>query len=275
MKNTSNKATFILFAVFFVYLAVWVILNLFFPLDHDYFNYFTDTYSIVAAIAGYFGFLAAKKWGGFGSYMGRSVGYLSLGLLAQFLGQVTYAFYFYVLHIENAYPSIGDIFYFGSIPLYIIAIFQLYKVLQIKISSGSITKKIIFVIIPALFLSLSYFIFLRDYEFMLDSFTSYAATFFDFGYPLGDAAFVSLAVAAFLFSTSSLGGKLRNNIMLLFISLVMQFGADFVYLFHTMNETWRPGGLDDLFYLSSYVVMGFTLISIGKAAESLMQNAAS
>jgi hypothetical protein len=268
--TTSFRSYLILLSVFLFFLLCWVFLNLFVPADNKLFDYFTDTYGLISALGASYGFMASKKWGGYKSAMGKSVGLLSVGLLFQFFGQVSYATYYYVFHIENAYPSIGDFFYFGSIPLYIAAIAELYKVLQMGKFVNSIFRWLVAIIIPAVFLTGSYLMFLKDYEVVQEAgITNLVATLLDFGYPLGAAVFLGLTVLAYIFSRSALGGKLKKDILFLFVGLVMQYIADAVYLSNTINESWRPGGLDDLFYLISYAMMGFTLITIGKSAEKI------
>jgi len=266
MKSSSQTGTLLLSGFFLLYLVFWLVLNLFFPLDSEFFNYFSDTYGVAAAIGGLFGYLASRNWGGLKSIMGRSLAFFSAGLFFQFLGQVTYAIYFYMFHIDNAYPSVGDIFYFGSIPLYIIAIFFLFQILKLRVSLHSNFKRLVAVIIPLFFVTASYFAFLRNYEFDLGAVLT---AFFDFGYPFGEAIFLGLTIVAILFTSSALGGKLRKHIILLFVALITQYIADTIYLMHTTHDTWRAGGFDDLFYLSAYFVMGLTLMSFGKAFEEL------
>jgi hypothetical protein len=251
-----------------------VTLNLFVPADSELFDYFTDTYGLVAASGAFYGLIASRRWGGYRSAMGRSVGLLSIGLLFQFFGQVTYAIYYYVFHIENAYPSIGDLFFFGSIPLYILAITELYRVLQLGKFVNNPLRWFVATIVPAVFLIGSYLVFLKDYEYIQGAgFSSLAATLLDYGYPLGAAVFLGLTVVGYIFSRSSLGGRLKKDILLLFVGLVMQYIADAVYLSSTINETWRPGGFDDLFYLISYATMGFTLITVGRSAGKIFDYA--
>jgi len=82
-----------------------------------------------------------------------------------------------------------------------------------------------------------------------------------------------MTVLAYFFSISTLGGKLKKDILLLFVALITQYLADAVYLSNTMNETWRPGGFDDLLYLVSYAMMGLTLITVGRSAEEIRKYA--
>ena len=89
---------------------------------------FTCIYGLLALVGGSYGWFFARKWGGFRSVLGRSMGFFSIGLFAQFLGQVFYNSYIYILGIEVPYPSFGDILFFGSVIFYILGAYQLAKV---------------------------------------------------------------------------------------------------------------------------------------------------
>ena len=91
-------------------------------------NIYTLIYPALALIGGIIGCNAAQNWGGLKSSFGKAIYFLSFGLLAQFIGQAIYAYYIYVLHVEVPYPSFGDIGYFGSVLLYIVALFYLARI---------------------------------------------------------------------------------------------------------------------------------------------------
>ena len=254
----------VFFTFFLLYLVLWVLLNLLIKHDSRLFDYFTDSYGIIAGIGGFLGVFAAKKWGGLGSLIGRSLSLFSIGLLFQFLGQISYAIYFYVFKIDNPYPSFGEIFYFGSIPIYIFAAWLLGSAVGIKHALKSGYNRLYAILIPLLMIGTSYYYFLKDYNF---SQNSRIVTFLDFGYPLGEATFMSIAILSYILSRNTLGGKLRNKVILVLFALFIQYSADTVFLVNTINNKWRAGGLDDLIFLVSYFLMGYSLLKFGKAAE--------
>src|SRR3982751_4425894 len=93
IKNTKNILLLPL-ALWVVYLILWVGINAFdwsFSKD-DY----TDSYSIIALTTGIVGLISARNWGLFKSRFGATIGYISIGLLLQFLGHAIYAYYFRV-----------------------------------------------------------------------------------------------------------------------------------------------------------------------------------
>lgn len=227
---------------------------------------FSDTYGVLALIGGIAGIGIARAWGGFKSLTGKALMFFSLGLLAQALGQAVYSVYFFWLGEEVPYPSLGDIGYFGSVLLYIYGIYCLAKVSGARISLKTFSNKIIALLIPAVLLVSSYYIFLKDYEV---DWSSPLTVLLDFGYPLGQAVYIAIAVLAFLLSRKILGGIMRGRVLLLLFALLVQYIADFVFLYQASHETWVAGGSDDFIYLLAYFSMAMALLWIGKAYNEI------
>jgi hypothetical protein len=221
---------------------------------------FTCTYGILALIGGVYGFMFAKKWGGFKSKLGSSISLFSLGLLAQFLGQVFYITYIYVLGVEVPYPSFGDVLFLGSVILYIIGAYRLAKVSGIKLTLKSMGGKLLAVLVPIVMLLISYMVFLQGYE---PNWGDTLITFFDFGYPIGQAIYVSIALLALFISKDILGGMMRRPIILLIAALIVQYIADFNFSYQISRETWYVGGTNDFMFALAYFLMTVALFSIG------------
>lgn len=223
-------------------------------------NLFTLLYFWISLVGSLWGFYIAKQWGGLKSILGKTLFFLALGLLAQFIGQVTYSYYIYVLGVDVPYPSIGDIGYFGSVVSYIIAVIYLLKVVGAKTSFRSYKGMSLAVILPLLLLLASYAVFLRQYEF---DWNSPLRVLLDFGYPLGQAFYVSLAILSYLFSRKFLGGLMRGPILFLIVALVIQYFSDYMFLYQFNQDQWYVGGGNDYLYFLSYVVMTIALGNMG------------
>lgn len=223
-------------------------------------NYFSDSYGILSLFGGLFGLIASKKWGGFKSVLGRGILFFAIGLFFQAFGQITYSYYAQVLSVEAPYPSLGDVGFFGSIPFYILGVLYIGKTVGAKISLKSYASRMWAGATPIILLIVSYLVFLRGYEFSGDKLT----TILDFGYPLGQAFYVSLALLAYLLSRKLLGGIMRNKILLVLFALFVQYIADFMFLYKFSRETWTPGGINDFTYLVAYMVMITALLRLGK-----------
>jgi hypothetical protein len=222
--------------------------------------------TFMATFGGIVGLLSAKKWGGFKSYLGKSITFLSLGLLAQAFGQIVFSAYNIFLKIEIPYPSLADLGYFGNIPLYFIGIVFLAHTAGIKLGLKNLLAKIQAVLIPLTILIFSYFMFLQGYEF---DWTNPLKVFLDFAYPLGQAGYVSVALLTFILSKKFLGGIMRNKILILLAAFVLQYLADFNFLYQTSKGTWYNAGYGDYLYLLAYVVMAIGLFQIRNIAQGL------
>ena len=218
------------------------------------------SYQIVAWCGAIIGFIFASKWGGFKSLLGRAVIGFSIGLLLQSFGQSVFSWYFYTGN-TLPYPSLADLGFFGSIPFYIYGISCLSKVAGANFSLRSSVNKFWAIFLPAAILIASYAVFLRGYQF--DPTQPWLKAFLDFGYPLGQAVYISIAILAYIFSKNILGGIMRAVIMSFIIALVAQYVADYTFLYQSMHNTFVGGGIDDCLYLLAYFLMSISLVRLG------------
>jgi hypothetical protein len=239
-------------------------------LQEDSFLYtvFSDVYPIVALVGGIWGLFEAKNWGGTKSVMGRAIVAFSAGLLFQVFGQVCYSFYFYVLGIENPYPSIGDFGFYATIPAYIYAIYELAKASGVFISLRLFIKTPLAIILPLLMLLASYEVFLVGYEF---EGVSSLVVFLDFVNPLGQAIYISLALLTIFLSWKALGGVMRSRVILLLGAMVFQYLADFLFLYKTSRDVWVAGGISEYLYFVSYFVMTIAIVELSLAFKELKE----
>ncbi len=258
-KNRAFKVIAILFALFSLW---WISMFLRGLTEGPENDYFTLLYPILALLGGVVGWIYAKKWGGFKSTLGISLSMFSLGLLAQFLGQLLYNYYIFVLGIDEPYPSVGDVSYFASVIFYIIGAVYLAKVSGIKFSFKSVRGKLQAILIPVIILLVSYTVLLKGYE---PDFSNKALLFLDFGFPIGQAVFVSVALLALFLSKEILGGMMRKPIMLLIGALIVQYIADFAfsYMFSAHPDLMYVGDFLDYLYTVAYFLMAISLVSIG------------
>lgn len=256
--------------ILFVALTLWWI-TIFMRGVRDVFesNLFSAIYFVIALIGGLAGIGAARRWDGRSSVLGRAVFALAAGMLAQVFGQLSYAVGINVYHFTIPYPSVGDIGYFGSVFFYIYGVVLLARATGIRFSLKKYRGQLQVILIPALLLTLSYIVFLRGYVF---DWSHPLRILLDFGYPLGEATYVSIALLALLLSRNILGGTLRSPLVLLLVALIAQYLSDYVFLYQAYHGTWLSGGINDYMYLISYFLMTIGLIQIGVTARRLTQN---
>lgn len=253
-------------AFFILLTAWWVTLNLS-GVKESFHNYiFGAAYGLMAMLGGVWAIDIARKWGMTKSVMGRAILALSLGLLAEEFGQIVFSFYNIFLHVEIPYPSFADIGFFGNIPLYIVGIMLLAKAAGIQFTLKKNFHKLQIVLLPAIMLIFSYVLFLQNYEF---DWSNLLRIFLDFGYPLGQAIYVSIALLIYSLSKNILGGIMKSRILFLLIAFVAQYIADFNFLFQNSRGTWLNGGYGDYLYLMAYFLMTLGLLQLNTVLGKL------
>jgi hypothetical protein len=257
------RYVFTLLLVLFIGLSAWwAILHLTNSVETTAGNIYGALYGSVALVGGIYGLFAARSWGFFKSYFGKAIVFLSLGLLLQEFGQLAYSYAFSLKHIELPYPSIADVGYFGSIFMYIAGAFCLMRGLGV----GSLLKKnpiksVVGVFVPLSVLGLCYWFFLKGYD---STDISKLAVVLDFGYPLGQAIYVSIALVILLSLGKMLGGIMKIPVLLLLLAFIFQYAADFNFLYQSHQGTWTLLGYGDYLYLLAYFVMGTSLVSLNR-----------
>lgn len=262
----KSKSARIILAVYGVLALWWLSIFVRGLQDSPENHAFTLMYGWLSLVGFLFGMSISKKWGGYKSVLGRSLFYFSLGLFAQFFGQMVYAYFIYVQHIEVPYPSLGDVGYFGSILCYIYAVVLLGKVVGSKKSLRIRGKFLETILIPLVLLIASYLMFLRGYVFDWDY---PLVVLLDFGYPLGQAVYVSLALSVFYLSRNVLGGRLKYPVLFLIVALVVQYLCDYTFLYQASHGTWYVAGPNDFMYFTSYLLMTLGLLQIGVAFHDI------
>jgi hypothetical protein len=220
----------------------------------------SSTYMLISIIGGVFGLIISKYWGGYKSIIGKAILCFSVGLFLQSFGQLVYNYYTLFAKIETPYPSLGDLGYFGSIIAYIYGVSLLGRAVGLKFFSKISINQILAVVLPLLMLIFSYFFFLRDYQF---DWSKPLTVFLDFGYPLGQATYVSLALLVLVVSIRSLGGMMKKPVLLLLFALIVQYLCDFNFLYQANHENWYAGSWGDYLYAVSYFIMTLAIIYIG------------
>ena len=136
--------------IVFIVLTVWWVVSPSFQGAESkrFFGDFPSIYAVMALLGGVWGVSISRKWGGKKSVMGKVLIMFSLGLFSQVFGQLAYAYLSFYKHVEVPYPSIGDIGYFGSVPLYIYGVVLLARASGVKVGLKSFENKIQAVLSP-------------------------------------------------------------------------------------------------------------------------------
>jgi hypothetical protein len=268
--NMNSRAAKLISIIIFVLLSLWwfVVAIVWHSANAHANLLWGASYQLMALSGVIFGLLISRSWGGMKSVMGKTIIFFSLGLLLQVFGQSVFSYYNLFALVDIPYPSLADLGYFLSIPFYAYATILLAKASGAGLSLKFVHKKIQAVIIPAVVLIASYVVFLKGYEF---DFSNPLRVFLDFGYPLGQAFYVSLAVLVFVLAKDFLGGMMRSKVLIILLALAVQYIADYNFLLQAYHETWVNGGYGDFIYLLAYFIMAMALINLGSAFEKIKE----
>lgn len=257
-SKEKNASPFI--TILFLLLTVWFLISPTVQAERGgrFLGDFPSIYAVMALAGAIVGISIANRWGGWKSLIGKSIWVFSLGLGSQVVGQVIYAWYSFVQHVPLPYPSLGDIGYFGSVILYIYGVWLLARASGAHLTLKSVKSRTQVLVVPVAILATGYFLFLQGYQF---DWANPVRVLLDFGYPFGQAVYVSLAVLTYLLTKGVLGGTMKKKILLILVALVFQFLSDYVFLYQSSKGTWTAGGLNDYMYLISYLLMSLSLSS--------------
>lgn len=256
-----------LLIVLFTFLTAWCIFLNLTGLKNPSDNYlFGASYGVIALVGGILGMHISREWGFPRSIMGKSIFFLSLGLLTQEFGQLVFSYYNIFLHVEVPYPSLADLGFFGTIPLYILGVFYLIKASGAQFTMEKVSGKLQVILVPLVMLAVSYFFFLQGHDW---NDATPLQIFLDLGYPLGQSIFVSMALLVYTLSKNFLGGIMRTKILILLLALIAQYIADFNFLYQNSRGTWENAGYGDYLYLVAYFLMAMGILALQTVVKNL------
>lgn len=260
-KKTQNSFFLLFLAVLYGIFLGWGLLSSI-STTFPYRSLFFDTYWTIIIPGLLIGLSAAIHWGGLKSLVGKGILLLCLGLAGQLFGQVVFST-LYTLYPDGVpYPSLADLGYFGSIPLYCIGTWYIARAagaeLGLKQKSGILKV----IIIPILLLIFTFYFFVGSLDL---NFAEPITTILNFGYPIGQAVYVTAGILAFSLSSGWLGGTLRKGVLLIVLSLLIQYVADSSFLYLSGQGLWQAGGINDVLYLTAYFVLSLGFLSFHNA----------
>ncbi len=215
---------------------------------------------LLSMVGGLIGIIKSKKWNFFKSIISKSVLFLSLGTLTWSIGTIIFAYYNLHLNIEVPYPSLADVAYIISWPLWTVGMIYLLKVLGVKYRLKNITEKSFFLIIPLITIVASYYLLFVVARGGLINFSDgNLKLFFDLAYPIGDVVIITLAILIYSLSVNYLGGLLKLPIFIILSGFVINYIGDFSFVYKTTKETYFVANWVDLIYTTAFFLLGLGL----------------
>lgn len=270
MKNLILRSRFvqILLTFYLVILLWWTKINLLGIVWFENEIYlFGFMYALIAIGGAINAFRISKHWGGFESLIGKCIIFLGAGLLGQWFGQTVWSYYNVIAQVEIPYPSIADIGFFSIIPFYSLAMIYLAKAAGSKYTLQDGVGKVITLLIPIIMVSISYILFLKDLEI---DFLRFWETLLNFGYPFGEAVFISLALTTYTLSNCILGGTMRNKIIAIILAFTFQYITEYTFLYTAAAGTYTNAGIVDLMYATSFTIMAIGIAWFKNNEENIV-----
>jgi diguanylate cyclase len=203
-------------------------------------NYlFNGVYGATFLYGGLLGLFNGLKLGGFRSTVGRSITIISVGLILYALGQYSWLVYNLVLDSEVPYPSIADIFFVLSMPLFAIGFWLILRMYRTFLSAKMVVQLIIGVVIWSALTALVVG--------TPDLSGDLVSRFLNSYYPFGDAVLASLAFITFRTG----GGKIDRSILMFVAGMLLLAAGDIVFTFRNNNETYWNGDISDILFAAS------------------------
>lgn len=261
-KNSSLFQS-TLITIYFVALSLWWLsINSRGLVDTTENYYYGLVYGLLPFFGGIIGIYNSKKWGFFSSYLGKSLLFLSFGLMTWSLGNVIYAYYNFFQSIEVPYPSVADFIYILSWPLWSLGLINLLRTTGVKFRLKVMKGKIMLFIIPiAVFIASYYLLFIVARQGSIVMSDNILKLVFDIGYPAGDIVVLTITLLIYSFSVSYLGGFFKKAIWFILVGFVINYFADFSYAYLTNLGEFYVGGWVDYVYT---IVMFLLCIGISQ-----------
>ena len=276
MGHSNNKVftylSYFFYVLFILLIGYFVYVNFFSAKNEDLAYIFTSIYCSIALVGGTLGIFCSSLWGGNSSRIGSGLTYLSLGLISQFIFQISYTFYYFVLGIENPYPSVGDLFYVLGNLFFLLGIIKLFTVLyrqnNVSISNTILSLLLAFALITTYVLLYIKYVYSPS-VFEINSSESIIVLFIDSITLLINIAMFYLLTTSMVTSIKYMGGVLRTPVLILLTSVLLFYIADIEYTLSDALGRWKPAGIDDLLLFLAYSAVGYGVIKFKKAYEKL------
>lgn len=216
---------------------------------------------LLTIICGVTGLTKSKDWGYFSSNIGRFIIFLSSGFIAWGIGTLIIGYFNIALDQVYPYPSIADLAYILSWPLWFIGMLNLYRATGAHSKFKETKGKLIALLIIIFALSASYyFLFILARGGMISiANENLIRIFFDFAYPVGDAVIITTSLLLFGLSIKYLGGFFRTPILLIIFGFILNYVADIIFTYINTIGTYSVGNWVDMLYATVFFILGIAV----------------
>ena len=179
---------------------------------------------------------------------------LAAGTFTFIAGDTTYDFLTNTLGMDNPFPSVADVLYLASYPLWAGGLLLIVRARSVGSDRGALLDALVVTIGLGL---LSWVFLVKPY--VDDASMTWIEKSFSVAYPLGDV--LLLAVLARLL----IGGARSASMTLLAVGSTGLLGADVLYGLTQLNGEWSTGGPVDIGWIVFYALWGAAALDPGMA----------
>jgi len=263
-KVFPNRITGVLGIVYIVALLWWIEIFLTGARDTQQNYLFGVLIGVLPLFGGIGGLILSSKWGTLSSAIGRSIFFLSLGLITWSLGTLIFAYYNLVLLVEVPYPSLADAAYIISWPLWVVGVINLSKGTGAKFGLRSSRGKVLLFAAPLIAIVVSYYLLVVVARGGVFDFTESGVVkiFFDLAYPIGDVVILTVATLIYGLSFRYFGGQFKIPIYIILAGFILNYLSDFSFSYTTTLETFYVASWVDLLFLSTMFFLALGVNSL-------------
>lgn len=258
MHRLFSKHSFHIVSSAIVVLCIGLALNQYFAIMNTYDALIAYSTYIATGIGALLGLYHAYKIG-IQNFVGKGLLFLGLSSLCSFLGYVLWDYQYFILHIENVYPSLAEYCWVLGVPFGIIGCLFLLHIYRPRFSARMVLEAF------GVFLSITFlialFVGIPDLET-----TRIMATVFNIFYLVTDAVWLSLAFLIIRIAA----GKIFNGLLLYTIALMLLAIGDVLFFIRTSHGVYFYGDIADITMLAGSIL---TAMSIYVTAKTFGNNA--
>src|SRR3989338_3111283 len=246
--------------------VIWILIVFVFQLRDATFSYLEGfPLGLLPLFGGFFGLKLSKKWRVSSRDLARAVTFLSCGLITWGIGTaVFFPYYNLIYNIPAPYPSLADVGYVASYPLWGIGLIYLLRTTGIKLQLKKLTGKIMLFALTVFPAISSYYLFFlvargRGIDFTQDI----GKLLLDFGYYVGDIIILSLVLfIIYSLSFAEEDSKIKPAVMIILIGFIVNYIADFSFLYTTTVGIFFVASWVDFLYATDMLLLSLGVTSL-------------
>ena len=219
--------------------------------------------TILPITGGILGIKNSMSWGGLKSAMGRATLFISLGLLAWGGGMVIWNYYLFFTNIEVPYPSLADVIFILSWPLWSYGLIELSKAIGAQFGwHNMLNKKRIFFVSAIFIIASFYLLFGVARQWSVALADGGLKLFFDLFYPIGSIIISTLVALIYWLSRNLIGGVYKKPVMILLFGFMINYIGDFTFSYTTTKGTYFNGHIADFIFTTAMfaISLGLSLL---------------